>query len=286
MNWKLLGLAIVVGFVLVIATVIGGGWLFLTDDSPLLFYDSRPATIEEPGRSDAGYAALNTSSFNVSYSPIPGVNRNLTLRVRASTYVSGLPTPDAQQATATGPGPTGANGTVDVANASVVTVFSMSALELGPVAVNPLVYGSDPGVLDQSGFLIDQGESYLPSNVTNVTDLTVRSERPVRMLGTDTRMTRLSGSVTVSPAADPVNVTVYVARVTHEGDLVIIVGIAPVSGDASDEFATLAEHVRHWDTDDVPGNSTGDPGRVARDTVSMSGTAPGIVSSASQLSVG
>jgi hypothetical protein len=126
----------------------------------------------------------------------------------------------------------------------------MSSLELGPVAFNPLVYASDPGVLDQSGFFIDQGESYLPANVTNVTDLSVQSDRPVTMLGKDTQMTRLSGSLTVSPDAEPVNVTVYVARVTHGGNLVMMVGIAPVSGDVSDEFVTLAGSVRHWEADE------------------------------------
>ncbi|MFC6976852.1 DUF6517 family protein [Halomicroarcula sp. GCM10025709] len=244
MNWKRLAIAVVVGFVLVVAAVIGGAWLFVTDDSPLLFYDARPATVEEPARSEAGYTPVNTTSFNVSYRPVPGIARNVSLRVWASTYVSGV-----SAATDQPPAATSASGdtTVDVANASVVTVFSMSSLELGPVAFNPLVYASDPGVLNQSGFLVDQGEAYLPSNVTNVTDLTVRSDRPVRMLGQDTQLTRLGGSVAVSPTSDPVNVTVYVARVTHEGNVVIVVGVAPISGDTGEEFATLVEGVRHWE---------------------------------------
>ncbi|MFC7078638.1 DUF6517 family protein [Haloarcula halophila] len=248
MNWKLLFLGIAVGFLVVIATVFVGGWLVVTDDSPLLFYDSRPATVEEPAVSEAGYTSLNTTSFNASYSPVPGVGRNVSLRVWVSTYVTGLSTEN-QTAGPPSETPTSGNATVDVANTSVVTVVSMSSLELGPVAFNPLVYGSDPRVLNQSGFFIDQGEAYLPSNVTNVTDLTVRSDSPVRMVGQDTQMSRLGGSVVASPEADPVNVTVYVARVIHEGDLVMLVGVTPASGDASEEFGGLAEHVRHWEPD-------------------------------------
>lgn len=243
MNWKLLVLGVVGVVCLLVLAVLVGGWLFITDDSRLLYYDSQPATVEESAVTQAGYTTVNTTEFNVSYRPVPVVARNVSLRVWASVYVGGVTT-DGRPAQNLSEG---GNVSVDVANTSAVTVFSMSSLELGPVAFNPLVYASDPGILNRSGLLIDQGETYLPRNVTNVTDLSVQSDRPVEMLGQETEMTTLSGTLRPTPESDPVNVTVYLARVTHEGDLVLAMGVAPVSGDTAGEFETLVEGVRHPD---------------------------------------
>lgn len=291
MNWKHVaaalglgaGTAVVLALVLVVAAV-AGVWLFVTDDAPLMYYDARPAAVGEEALAESGYAAVNDTAFNVSYSPIPLVGRDVRVRTWATVYASGVTLPNgsvapappsgnatAAPANATGnnaptgvsadpPNATAANASVDVGNASLVTVFSMSALKLGPAAFNPVVYAADPGLLDTSGVLIDRAETYLPRNVSRVSNVDVRSSRGVTMLGKETEMTTLTGELyfadgTGSTASGPDSLAVefYVARAVHRGELVVVFGVAPPGGDSEAAFATLVEGVRMGDPDAEPG---------------------------------
>lgn len=310
-SWKVvlgglgLGIAgVVLVVVVVIVAAIGGIWWFVTDDAPLLSYDARPAVVDETTLAETEHTAINDTAFNVSYQPVPFVGRDVRVRTWVTVYASGVTLPNgsvapADTGTGTGPGSdeattrnatalpanATAGGSVDVANVSLVTVFSMSALQLGPVAFNPVVYATDPGLLDTSGVLIDRAETYLPRDVTDVSNVDVRSSREVTMLGTETEMTTLSGelnfadgeSTDASTPAGPESIAVrfYVARVVHEGELVVVFGVAPPNGDTEVSFARLAEGVRmgEWGTKPgwtpptpptPPGNVTGPGGGDVR----------------------
>jgi hypothetical protein len=306
-NWKVVlgglglgALGVVLVVVLVIAAAIGGIWWFVTDDAPLMYYDARPAVVDENALASAGYTAVNDTAFNATYQPVPFVGRDVRVRTWVTVYASGIALPNgtvapaasgtvsgnatARNATGIPDSGTTANTSVDLANVSLVTVFSMSALKLGPVAFNPVVYATDPGLLDTSGVLIDRAETYLPRNVTDVSDVDVRSNRDVTMLGKETEMTTLSGelqfadgsgSTDAATPAGPESIAVrfYVARVVHEGELVVVFGVAPPNGDSEAAFATLVEGVRmgEWGTEPgwrppspptPPGNVTGPSGDV------------------------
>ena len=284
-SWKVvlggLGLgvvAVVLLVVLVIAAAIGGVWWFVTDDAPLMYYDARPAVVGEDELATAGYTAVNDTAFNATYQPVPFVGRDVRVRTWVTVYASGIALPNGTVApAAAGPGSgdatarneavqasATANASVDLANVSLVTVFSMSALKVGPVAFNPVVYATDPGLLDSSGVLIDRAETYLPRNVTDVSNVDVGSNREVTMLGKETEMTTLSGELqfadgsestdAATPAGpDSVAVRFYVARVVHEGELVVVFGVAPLNQDNEAAFAGLVEGVRMGEWGTKPG---------------------------------
>jgi len=283
-NWKVVlgGLGIgVVGAVLlvllVIAAAIGGVWWFVTDDAPLMYYDARPAVVDEATLAETEYRSINDTAFNVSYSPIPFVGRDVGVRTWVTVYASGVRLPNvsagpaagsddtaARNATTLPANATTASASVDVANVSLVTVFSMSALKLGPVAFNPVVHATDPGLLDTSGVLIDRAETYLPRNVTGVSNVDVDSSRDVTMLGKETEMTTLSGELNFADGnastgestpsnPDSVAVRFYVARVVHQGELVVVFGVSPLNQDNEAVFATLVEGIRMGDRDAEPG---------------------------------
>jgi hypothetical protein len=255
-KWKLLaggvGLGALLVVFLVVAVVIaaiGGIWWFVSDDSPLVYYDARPATVDEAGLAQTDYLAVNDTAFNLSYSPVPFVGRDVRVRSWVTVYAKGV-TPESVSGRGASAADVDASvGSIAGANTSLVTVFSMSALELGPVAFNPVVYASDPGLLNESGVLVERAENWLPSNVTDVTNVDLRSSRPVRMLGQETQLTTFTGELVLSNDSR-VDVRLYLARVVHEGELVIVFGIAPQSEDDRDEFATLVENVRmgEWGT--------------------------------------
>jgi hypothetical protein len=283
-NWKVvlggLGIGVVgttVIVLLVIAAVVGGVWWFVTDDAPLAYYDARPAVVGETTLAETEYRAINDTAFNVSYSPIPFVGRDVRARTWVTVYASGVRLPnattvptagsdDAAVRNATMPSANGntANASVDAGNVSLVTVSSMSALKLGPLALNPVVHGTSPGLLDASGVLIDRAETYLPRNVSDVSNVDVRSSRDVTLLGKETEMTTLSGELDFADenastdgssqgGPDSVAVQFYVARVVHRGELVVVFGVVPSTQDEEAVFATLVEGVRMGDRDTKPG---------------------------------
>jgi hypothetical protein len=281
MNWKVVvgGLGLGVGGVVLVVLVlvvaaIGGIWWFVTDDSPLLYYDARPALVDDVALAETGYVAVNDTAFNLSYAVIPFVGRDVRVRSWVSVYAGGIDVPDG---TATGSDGTttegdgtddGGEGPLDprapvpgppavgVGNASFVTVFSMSALQAGPVALNPVVYATDPGLLDESGVLLDRAETYLPRDVTDVTNVDVRSSRDVRLLGRETELTTFTGELALAdPTGETVGVEVdfYLARVVRDGELVVVLGVAPQQGGDETAFATLVEHVRMGEWGATPG---------------------------------
>jgi hypothetical protein len=305
-NWKVVlgGLGIGVGgtvlvVLLIIVAFVGGVWWFVTDDAPLAYYDARPAVVDEATLAETEYRAINDTAFNVSYAPIPFVKRDVRARTWVTVYASGVRLPNSSTASGTGSGNatvgnattlpangTTADASVDLANVSLVTVSSMSALKLGPVALNPVVHGTSPDLLDASGVLIDRAEAYLPRNVTDVSNVDVRSSRDVTMLGTETEMTTLSGELTFDDenastdgstpgGLDSVAVQFYVARVVRQGELVVVFGVAPPNQDNEAAFATLVEGVRMGDRDAKPGwtaptpalpDDATDPGGVVQKT--------------------
>lgn len=215
--------------------------------APLLYYDARPAYVTDEGLAETDYRAVNTTDGNASFEPVPLVE--IQARTWVSLYATGiggsLPADSGDDPPGDGDGPPGNDTpTADVGNASVVAVVSMSALKLGPISANPLVYASDPRVLGASGLLIKEVETYLPENVTEVTDLSIRNERSMTMLDQETTLTTFNGTLVLSDEST-VDVRLYLTRVVKDGELVVVFGIAPASADGAEEqFVTVAENVR------------------------------------------
>jgi len=247
-------LAVVVVVIVVIVAAIGGIWWFVTDDSPLLYYDARPAAADEPARSASGYQEINDTAFNLSYQPIPMIDRDVRVRSWVTVYAKGQTVAALMNDSAAdrppddGPEP----DSVDPEGDSLVTVFSMSALQLGPVSFNPVVYASDPALLGSSGVVIDAAETWLPRNVSNVTDVSVTSSREVEMLGQETRMTTFDGQLRLENGSR-VDVRLYLARTVKDGELVLAFGIAPPGNETADDFATLVEGIEMGEWGATPG---------------------------------
>jgi len=236
------------GSALVVVGLILAGPVGAFFHAPLLYYDARPAYVADEGLAATDYRAVNTTDTNTSFEPIPLVE--IRARMWVSLYAKGLGggpqsgtegarrgAPDGRQSTDDPP-------TTDLENGSIVAVTSMSAMKLGPISANPLVYASDPRVLSASGQLIDEVEPYLPRNVSEVTNLTIRNERSVEMLNRETRLTTFDGTLVLSNDSR-VDVRLYLTRVVRDGELVVVFGIVPASDAGSaDQFVTLAENVR------------------------------------------
>lgn len=274
MKWKLLFggvtlgvIVVVVVVILVVVAAIGGIWWFVTDERPLLYYDARPANVDANGLSDTGYQEINDTAFNISWSPIPLVGRDIRIRSWVTVYGKG----ETIEAVLNESGEEGSQaamsnesvGTVDPEGDALVTVFSMSALQLGPIAFNPVVYAADPGLLNTSGVLIDHAETWLPQNVTNVSNVDVRSTREVTMLGQETKMTTFDGQLMLENES-PIDVRIYLARTVKDGELVVALGIAPPDETSSAEFATLVESIEMGEWGTSPGWVPPDPREAAR----------------------
>lgn len=243
MRWKLLAggifggvslaaIVVVAVVLLVVLAAVGGVVWFFVDDDPLLYYDARPATVDEGTLQETGYQRVNDTAFESEFTPIPE-GKPIVVRTWATLYVD----PGAERADG--------NASFDPANASMVSVFSTSALQLGPVAFHPLVYASDPGLLDASGGLIDELETWLPEDVASVTDVDVESTRDVELLGQETQMTTFTGELVLENDAgnDTVRVRMYLARTVKDGELVIVLGLGPPDERTGDEFASMVEGV-------------------------------------------
>lgn len=242
----LLGTLVVVA-VVVVAGCVGGVVWVAVDDSPLVTYGASPAAVDDGGLERTGYREVHSTDvyLNQSLAPLILVDRDVSLRTWVSVYAKGVDLPEGGSGGGDGnpAGRSPGNTTLDPAEGSVVTLFSMSAMELGPVAANPLVHGTSPELLGGSGVVVDYLEGWVPGEFT---DVTVESTDRVRMLDRDTRATELSATVTGADGGTGANVTLYLARVTHEGDLVILLGVYPASTpDTAGEFRTLVEHVVH-----------------------------------------
>lgn len=243
---------VLVVLVVLVATVGGFWWLFL-DDNPQLYYDARPAEVNDARLSGSGYERVGNTAFNVSVTPIPRSVKGVHLRTWATLYAKGPALSSEDPGGEQGP-----DQSVDPADGSVVAVFSTSALQVGPVAFNPLVYASDPGLLDDSGVLIEKLEDYLPANVSEVTDVDVESSRDVEMLGQETQMTTFSGTLVLEEGSE-IRVRMYLARAVEDGELVIAMGIAPADGRSADEFAGLVRAIEMGDWDAEPDWKPPDP---------------------------
>jgi hypothetical protein len=241
---------------------------------PLLVYGATPADVDPSVIRTADYAELDRTKFSVDRSSVPGVpvDTRIGLRGHLVVYVGGVDVDadavsrlraanaalerarraagDPEAATTPTSNDTAPEAPFDVddvdpANASVVGVTSVSALQVGPVPFNPLVTASDPRLLGSSGYLIDYVEALVGANVT---DLSVTNGAPVEMLGHDAQVMTLRGRV-FDPDGRSVEVSVFVSRVVDDGDLVTVFGVAPRSTDgAAERFRTLVEHVRHDET--------------------------------------
>lgn len=243
---------VAVALVVVVAGCFGGTLWLAFDDDPLVTYGAKPATVDGAGLAATDYREVATSDFYVTQSlaPLIVVDRDVRLRTHVAVYASGadLPTsgtgPGAAEPAAPGNDRSPADTTIDVSDASVVTAISMSAMKLGPLEANPAVHATSPRLLGGSGFVVDYVEGWVPGNVT---DVRVENSDRVEVLGKNTRVTTLSARLREDDRST-VDVTMYLTRVTHQGDLVLLLGVYPQSDpDSGTTFLALVEHLEHGD---------------------------------------
>lgn len=197
--------------------------------------EADPAAITAEGLASTDYVELNRTAA-VLRPPLPLVGELVGFRAWVAGYATLTPSGGENAAVSGDQRPE-----LDVANTSLVLLVSTSAVERGPVALNPIVYAADPALLERTGVLVDVAEPFLPGELV---DLTVEGSDPVTMLGSETTVTRLSGRV-VGQGGESASVSVAVTRVVHEGDVVVMVGITPADEDAAADLRTLAPHVVH-----------------------------------------
>lgn len=205
--------------------------------------ESAPVDVSRAGLDATGFTELNRTEVLVR-PPVPLVPRDRTVQVRAWVVVYGTGFPDAPD----GAPPTAADSVPrpvaagDPGDAAVVTVASMSALEAGPVALNPLVYATDPRLLSSVGPLVEFAEFWLAGDLV---DLTVEGSDEIPVLGRETSVTRLGGRL-VAPTGESADVRLSLVSVVHDGDLVVALGVFPNGSDEDDAaMRTLAGHLRH-----------------------------------------
>jgi hypothetical protein len=234
-------LVIVVVLMVTLAAIGGLVWFFI-DDDPLLHYDARPATVDDGTLKATGYERVNATDFEMEFTPIPR-GKGIAVRTWATLYVKLPPGVENDGGTAHGSSP----DSFDPSTVSMAALFSTSALKVGPVAFNPLVYAAHPGLLDASGELIDRFETWLPKEVTEVTGVDVESSRQVSMLDTDSELSTFTGELVMrnesTGEAEAVEVRMYLARAVVDGELVIALGVGAPDNETAEEFATLVEGV-------------------------------------------
>lgn len=214
-----------------------------------------PAAVSQAGLDASTYVELNRTSLVVDLrTPVVSVPLSLETHVAAYADAEGLDAATRERFDTDGSGadagdgddgPTGADGpenvSIDVSNTSLLLVTSMSAVERGPVALNPLVYAADPAILSRASVLVEFAEFFLAGDLV---DLTVEGSEPVTVLDRETQVVTLGGRL-VTPTGEDVAVSLAVTRVVHEGDVVVLVAVAPAADSPAGDVAELAPYVVH-----------------------------------------
>lgn len=218
--------------------------------------ESAPAEIDPAALEAAQYVEVNRTSPVVT-PRLPIVGESVSVRTWVVTYASveGMATgalggpprdgPSGDTPSFDAPQNDAASASrgagLEAENVSVVVLVSTSAVEVGPIALNPVAYAADPALLERTNVLVEVVAPLLPGEVA---DLSVEGSEPVTMLGSETTVTTLSGRV-VSPEGESSTVSIAVTRVIHGGDVVVAVGLSPGNRDDAGDLAALAPHVVH-----------------------------------------
>ena len=187
-------------------------------------FDATPARVPERAYADTGYVGAEPEPFTIEQDfDIASVNA----RVSATTWTARY-----------------ANEAVG----SVLFVASTPDASVGGRSVNPLAQADDDELLRQLLEQVDQGGADVQTD-----DIEARGEEMLTVLGE-----AVSGSVfetTVSAEAETdgtradepeaVPVLVYVGTVSHDEDVIALVGVHPTESDESGTLFSMMERTEH-----------------------------------------
>jgi len=198
----------------------------VTGDQPTSFAASQ-ATVSQNGLSNTGFQHVDTQSvpFNRTFT-VAGQTRTVNVTNWLSIYD--------QSVNVSGVGTYQAAGFV---------VFSTPGVQLAGQSLNPIGHVSNEQ-------LVTQLQSQLGSVNTGGYDVNVRNVHQVgaenvTMLGKRTKMSEFAATTTVN--GQQVDVYLHVAKVKHDGDYVVAVGVYPqnLSSVEHQRVVTLANSVQH-----------------------------------------
>jgi hypothetical protein len=190
----------------------------------LVEFTAAPATIPAPALDAQGYVHGNTTALPITYrvGP-PGFSQDVT----AETWMSGYSKTTADNETA------------------VLLLYSSPDVTVEGTSVNPLRQLSNRElvtfVLDRTTDLRGLG------GVEDVTDLQEVSVQNVTVLGASTELVSYAGRAAVD--GQSVAVVVNVAIVSHEGDVVVALGVHEETVDERAAHVALVERIVHTGAD-------------------------------------
>jgi hypothetical protein len=195
--------------------VLSGGCVGLVDGDGLAF-ESTPADVSDATLVDAGYDRLDTRAVSINRTvPVEGSNTSVELTNWVSSYEKSVQIPGASA--------TPASGAMFLITTPAVTVAGTS--------LNPVAEFSNEALVR---FVFEYANSQLAAGSAG--EVTTVSERPVSLLNQSVALNKFRTSVQMG--GQGVDVTIQMAKVEHEGDIVIFVTLYPQALDASEDDVT------------------------------------------------
>lgn len=197
--------------------VVTSGCLGLLSGEEVLTFEAESALTAEAVASDAGYRLGDTETVRINRT-LEAAGQRLTVSVdnQVATYEKSLDL-----------GPLGS------AKMGVFALIASPAVDVAGQTLNPI------GDYDN-----DRLVSLVASRYEAVSNVERVSERSVRMLGTDTTVTKYAANARF--AGRQIDVYLHVAKVRHESDFVVAVGVYPkvLSGEESNvlELMRAVDH--------------------------------------------
>jgi hypothetical protein len=190
----------------------------------LVEFTASPATIPESALGPQGYVHGNTTAVPITYRVgTPGFSQDVT----AETWLSGYSKTTADNETA------------------VLLVYSSPDVTVEGTSVNPLRQLSNRELVT---FVLDRASGLRGlGGVEDVTDLQEVGARNVTVLGASTQLVSYAGRAEVD--GQSVAVVVNVAVVSHDGDVVVALGVHEERLDERAAHAALVERMVHTGAD-------------------------------------
>lgn len=189
--------------------------------------EAQPAAVSEDAQSSAGYEHDDREAIVFEETvEAAGESRDVTVTSWVGTYSRSPDDVDVHESDA-GVGVDGDDG-------AVFAVISSPSESIAGYELNPIYQMDDEEWLERfSEHLVDDG----------LEDIELEDEYAIRML--DESVTLHEFSAVMDVEGYDVDVALYTASVSHEGDVVIALGAHPAVVDERESMETLAEGVVH-----------------------------------------
>ncbi len=204
----------IAGTFLAVLVLTSGCLGFILGDT--LAFSANKATVSGGALSDAGYDQSKVEQMNVQRSfEVAGETRevkvtNWVAQYEKSIGISGV-----------------AEGTV-----ATFTVLSSPTFEIADKPINPIARYDNRKLVEK-----------FVGGYANVNDIRETGSKNVTMLGSETKVSTFSANAKSNGAT--VEVNVYVTKVEHGDDVVVVMAVSPKQIDESESVYRLIEGVEH-----------------------------------------